>query len=80
MGREFEFINIAAAMAKFLQIVVKQHSNAKPAEMTYLCDGLRRNNRPRKYATNIETTVTMTKKIGMAHSSLSLAVQGMIVA
>jgi len=53
MGREFEFMNIAAAIAKLL------------------CDCFNLSNHPNTEAKMADTAVTMTKNIGMTHSSFS---------
>jgi hypothetical protein len=47
---------------------------------TYRCDLFNLNNQPRRNDTAIDSTVTTTKKMGMIHNSLSLAIRGRPVA
>lgn len=76
IGREFEFMNIDAAIANDLLTHTSSiHlSFTHRGHVVYLCDFLSLRSKPSRYATPIEIMVVTTKKIGMIHSSLSLAI------
>lgn len=65
-------MNMEAAIAKLLrgEIIIKYGYHQYE---TYLWDLLRRNAQPRRNATNIDTDVTSTKKIGTIHNSRSFS-------
>lgn len=68
-------MNIAAAIAKLLYKTLNEQQGNHANRSTNLCDFLSPKVHPRMNATAIETTVVITKNMGMIHSSRSFAVR-----
>ena len=60
-------------MAKFLWTYVRHAKPNRHDETTHLCDRRNRNAQPNRNETDVEISVTSTKKMGIIHSSRSFS-------
>jgi hypothetical protein len=68
-GREFEFMIMAAAIAKFLEEVFSDGMERNVETETYLCGRLSLKTKASSHATTNDTPLMRMKNKGMIHSS-----------
>jgi hypothetical protein len=68
-GREFEFMIMAAAIAKFLEEVFSDEMGRNVETETYLCGRLSLKTKASSHATTKDTPLMRMKNRGMIHSS-----------
>jgi hypothetical protein len=68
-GREFEFMIMAAAIAKFLEEVFSDEMGRNVGTETYLCGRFSLKTKASSHATTKDTPLMRMKNRGMIHSS-----------